>query len=116
VILKPGMVMYGEDYKGQKNAEEVADMTVHCLMDNVPASIGAIAFLSGGQSSEDAVNHLKIMHMRHKNLPWPLSFSYGRALHAEAMTAWGGKKENIEACQNALITAAEQCHKAIMKH
>lgn len=97
-ILKPNMVISGTECAKQASREEVAEMTVQCLMNCVPAAVPGIAFLSGGQSDVDATAHLHIMNAGF-DLPWPLTFSYGRALQAAPLEAWGGK--NVEAGQKA---------------
>jgi len=97
-VLKPNMVIAGAKCAEQAGREEVAEMTVQCLMNTVPAAVPGIAFLSGGQSDADATAHLSIMNEGF-DLPWPLTFSYGRALQAAPLKAWGGK--NVEAGQAA---------------
>lgn len=89
-VLKPNMVIAGAKCATQSSREEVAEMTVQCLMNCVPASVPGIAFLSGGQSDEDATAHLSLMNEGF-DLPWPLTFSYGRALQAAPLSAWNGK-------------------------
>ena len=86
--------------------EEVAEATLHTLTKHVPAAVPGIVFLSGGQSDEDATAHLNAMNARGPH-PWQLSFSYGRALQAPALKAWGGKEENIEAGQRAYYHRAK---------
>lgn len=97
-ILKPNMVISGYDCKDQAGREEVADMTVQCLLNCVPAAVPGIAYLSGGQSDEDATAHLNIMNAAY-DLPWPMTFSYGRALQAAPLKAWNGS--DVEAGQKA---------------
>lgn len=97
-VLKPNMVIAGKKCADQASREEVAEMTVQCLLNTVPAAVPGIAFLSGGQSDEDATAHLNIMNEGF-DLPWPLTFSYGRALQAAPLKAWGGA--NVEAGQKA---------------
>lgn len=97
-VLKPNMVIAGSKCPDQASREEVAELTVQCLMNTVPASVPGIAFLSGGQSDEDATAHLSIMNEGF-DLPWPLTFSYGRALQAAPLKAWGGT--NVQAGQAA---------------
>ena len=97
-VLKPNMVIAGKKCADQSSREEVAEMTVQCLLNTVPAAVPGIAFLSGGQSDEDATAHLNIMNEGF-DLPWPLTFSYGRALQAAPLKAWGGS--NVEAGQKA---------------
>jgi len=110
MILKPNMVIDG---KGARKAsvEEVADKTLKCLKQTVPAAVGGIAFLSGGQSDEEATAHLSAMNAAGP-LPWNLTFSYGRALQAAAIAAWGGKSENVAAGQRAFTHRARMNHLA----
>ena len=100
MILKPNMIVPGQDCETQASVEQVADMTVRCLKACVPPAVPGIAFLSGGQSDELATAHLSAMNAMHV-LPWKLTFSYGRALQAAALQAWGGKSENVAAGQRA---------------
>jgi len=106
MVLKPNMVIAGQKSTKQASAQEVADKTVACLKATVPAAVAGIAFLSGGQSDKAATEHLSLMN-RHNNLPWPLTFSYGRALQAAALKAWGGKSENVAAAQRAFTHRAK---------
>ena len=108
VILKPNMVISGLSCPKQASVDEVADATVKCLLQSVPAAVGAIAFLSGGQSGELASAHLNAMHVRYQTkLPWPLTFSFARAIQQPAMDIWDGKDENIKAAQFALLHRAK---------
>ncbi len=102
-ILKINMVISGKQCSTQADVQEVADQTVRCLVKNVPAELPGIVFLSGGQSEELATAHLNAMNANNPELPWPLSFSYGRALQAPCIKAWEGKAENVEAAQKALL-------------
>ena len=97
-VLKPNMVIAGAKCAEQASREDVAEMTVQCLMNTVPAAVPGIAFLSGGQSDADATAHLSIMNEGF-DLPWPLTFSYGRALQAAPLAAWNGG--DVEAGQKA---------------
>src|SRR5690606_6741179 len=106
MVLKPNMVIAGEDCPKQAPVEEVARATVRTLKATVPASVPGIAFLSGGQSAEDATAHLSAMNAL-GGLPWQLTFSYGRALQAPPLKAWGGKAENFEAGQKAFYKRAK---------
>ena len=99
-LLKPNMVLSGYEAADRASAEEVAEVTLECFYKHVPAAVPGIVFLSGGQSDEDATAHLNAMNARGSH-PWQLSFSYGRALQAPALKAWGGKQENVEAAQRA---------------
>ncbi|MCB1377175.1 MAG: fructose-bisphosphate aldolase class I, partial [Alphaproteobacteria bacterium] len=105
IILKPNMVISGKKCAKQASREEVAEKTVRVLKRCVPAAVPGIAFLSGGQSSEDATAHLHLMNAI-GNLPWRLTYSYGRALQADALKTWGGKKENVAAGQKAFAHRA----------
>jgi fructose-bisphosphate aldolase class I len=104
-ILKPNMVISGKKCPKQASREEVAERTVKVLKRCVPPAVPGIAFLSGGQSDEDATAHLSLMNQLGP-LPWKLSFSYGRALQAAALKAWGGKPENVAAGQRAFAHRA----------
>jgi len=99
-ILKPSMVIAGQKCPTQAGPDEVAEKTVKLLRACVPAAVPGIAFLSGGQSSVLATEHLSRMNAI-GGLPWKLTFSYGRALQAAALNAWGGKPENVAAGQRA---------------
>lgn len=99
MVLKPNMVIDGKNAR-KASREEVAEKTVRCLKSTVPAAVPGIAFLSGGQSDEEATAHLSLMNAGF-DMPWALTFSYGRALQAAGLKAWGGKKENVAAAQQA---------------
>jgi fructose-bisphosphate aldolase class I len=105
-ILKPNMVVSGKDCPKQASREEVAEKTVTVLRRCVPSAVPGIAFLSGGQSDEDATAHLHYMNAI-GNLPWKLTFSYGRALQAAALKTWKGKAENVTAAQKAFTHRAQ---------
>ncbi len=105
IILKPNMVVSGKKCAKQADRKTVAAATLRTLKHHVPAAVPGIAFLSGGQSDEDATAHLDEMN-RLGGGPWVLSFSYGRALQAAALKAWGGRKENLAAGQRALMHRA----------
>lgn len=106
MILKPNMVIAGKNASRQASPEEVAEKTVKCLKATVPSLVPGIAFLSGGQSDEQATHHLSLMNEM-GGLPWSLTFSYGRALQAAALSAWNGKKENVEAARKAFAHRAK---------
>ena len=108
-ILKTNMVIAGKQCPTQAGVAEVARQTVQCLLENAPAELAGIVFLSGGQSAELASAHLNEMNATNPELPWPLSFSYGRALQAPCLSAWAGKSENIAAAQAALLHR-EKCN------
>jgi fructose-bisphosphate aldolase class I len=105
MILKPNMVIAGKKSPKQASIAEVAEKTIRLLKACVPAAVPGIAFLSGGQSDEDATAHLDAMN-RIGNLPWPLTFSYGRALQAAPQKAWSGKAGNVAAGQQAFTHRA----------
>jgi len=105
MVLKPNMVLSGYDCSEQASVKEVAEMTVDCFFNTVPAAVPGIAFLSGGQSDELATAHLNAMNQI-DGTPWNLTFSYGRALQAPALKAWAGKAENIPTAQEALMKRA----------
>lgn len=102
-VLKPSMVISGKKCPKQAPVDEVAARTVRVLKRSVPAAVAGIVFLSGGQSDEVATAHLNAMNAQFKGkLPWPLSFSYGRALQQPALKAWKGATANVAAAQAAL--------------
>jgi fructose-bisphosphate aldolase class I len=106
MVLKPNMVLSGYDCSEQASVEQVAEMTVDCFLNTVPASVPGIAFLSGGQSDELATAHLNAMNQI-DNVPWNLTFSYGRALQAPALKSWSGKDKNISSAQDAFMKRAK---------
>ena len=105
IILKPNMVVPGQQSGQRASVEEIAAKTLACLRAEVPAAVPGIAFLSGGQSDLEATAHLNAMNSA-TNLPWALTFSYGRALQAAALKAWCGKAENRTAAQTAFAHRA----------
>ena len=90
IVLKPNMVISGSNCSEQADVDTVSQMTVKVLKENVPDTVPGIAFLSGGQSSDDATAHLNCMNKNNSDMPWNLTFSYGRALQADALVGWGG--------------------------
>ncbi len=104
-ILKPNMVIAGKKCAIQATTDEVAETTVKVLKRCVPVAVPGIAFLSGGQSDQDATAHLNAMNAA-SALPWTLTFSYGRALQAAAQKAWRGRSENAAAAQEAFAHRA----------
>src|SRR5215475_270034 len=107
MVLKPNMVVAGKKSKNRAGVDEVAEKTVKLLKACVPAAVPGIAFLSGGQSDEEATAHLDAIN-RIGGLPWHVTFSYGRALQAAPQKAWSGRSENVAAAQRAFI------HRAMM--
>jgi fructose-bisphosphate aldolase class I len=106
MLLKPNMVLSGKDASEQAGVEEVAETTIRCLRNSVPAAVPGIVFLSGGQSDEIATAHLNAMNALGPH-PWELSFSYGRALQAPALKAWRGEEGNVQAGQQAFAHRAK---------
>jgi fructose-bisphosphate aldolase class I len=109
IVLKPSMVIHGTG-AAAATIDEVAERTLRCLQRTVPAAVPGIAFLSGGQSDEDATAHLDAMNRRGPH-PWNLTFSYGRALQAHAMQTWGGAPNAIENGSLAFLKRA-RCNSA----
>ncbi|MBC7534345.1 MAG: fructose-bisphosphate aldolase class I [Ferruginibacter sp.] len=103
MLLKPNMVIPGLQCFEQASVDEVAEATIQCLLQSVPAAVGGIAFLSGGQSGKMASAHLNAMHVWHATkIPWPLTFSFGRAIQQPAMSIWRGAESNRHEAQQAL--------------
>lgn len=113
MVLKPNMVLSGKNCPTQASVDEVAEATLRTLRRYVPAAVPGIVFLSGGQSDIAATEHLDAINRR-GNTPWTVTFSYGRALQAPALEAWGGKKENVAAGQQALAHRAA-CNSAAQR-
>jgi fructose-bisphosphate aldolase class I len=104
-ILKPNMVISGKDCPKQADPRTVAEQTLRCFRNTVPAQVPGIVFLSGGQSDIEATVHLNEMNKQGGG-PWELSFSYGRALQAAPLKTWGGRPENVAAAQQAYLLRA----------
>ena len=109
IILKPNMIVSGKKAAKQASVAEVAERTLRVLRRTTPAAVPGVAFLSGGQSDLDSTAHLDAMNKIGGN-PWPLTFSYGRALQAAPQKAWGGKAANVEAGKAAFA------HRALMNY
>jgi len=105
IVLKPNMVISGKKCAVQAAPQQVADATLRCLRRRVPSAMPGIAFLSGGQSEAEATLHLSLMN-RAGNLPWQLSFSYGRALQQSTLDAWRGEAANVAAAQRTFLRRA----------
>jgi len=105
-LLKPNMVTAGQSCSKKYSPQQVGKATVAALSRGVPAAVAGITFLSGGQSEEDATLNLNAINQDAGRKPWPLSFSYGRALQASVLKAWQGKDENIKAAQQTLLNLA----------
>ena len=119
VILKPNMVIAGLGCPTQPTAHEVADATLQCLLRAVPAALPGIAFLSGGQAGESASERLNAMHLAARAAgarppPWPLTFSFARALQHPALERWAGEHSNRPAAQQALLQRA-RCNRAAVR-
>ena len=108
MLLKTGMVLSGKDCSQKADVQEVAEATIRCLLRSVPAAVPGIVFLSGGQSDEAATQRLNAI-CRVSEVPWKLSFSFGRALQAPALKIWKGSADNVAAAQAALHHRA-QCN------
>ena len=104
MLLKPNMVISGKQCPTQAPSSEIAELTVDCFLRHVPAMVPGIVFLSGGQSEVEATENLNAINR--VGGPWPLSFSYGRALQASALQAWGGEPDNVDAGQDAFLHRA----------
>lgn len=107
ILLKPNMIIAGKKHAKQATAEQIADATVKTFLDTVPAAVPGIVFLSGGQSEAQATANLNAMNARHSNLPWQLSFSYGRALQQSALDAWKGKSDTVQKAQAVFLRRAK---------
>ena len=106
IVLKPSMVISGSDAADRAGIKEVAQETLRCLLSTVPAAVAGIAFLSGGQSDEEATQHLNVMNEIASSLPWAVTFSYGRALQAAAMKRWAGQTANVESARQVAFHRA----------
>lgn len=107
VILKTSMVLAGSEHKVQSTPEEVAEATARMLLASVPKEVAGVVFLSGGQTWQQSTLNLNAISKLEDNLPWPTTFSFSRAIEEPILEAWGGKDENIEAAQNAMIHRLE---------
>ena len=105
MILKPNMIVSGRKCPTQASVQEVAEHTIAVLKATVPSAVPGIAYLSGGQSDEEATAHLDAMN-RIGGFPWKMTFSYGRALQHAPQKAWGGKADNVPAAQSAFLKRA----------
>ncbi len=105
-VLKASMVLSGKDCPSQASVVEVAERTLACLRNTVPAAVPGVVFLSGGQTAVQSTEHLNAMNTSGLDLPWRLSFSYGRALQEPALQAWGGSAANVPAAQRQLALRA----------
>ena len=107
IVLKPNMVLSGKACARQAGADEVAEQTIACFLDCVPAAVPGIAFLSGGQTDEQATVHLNRMNQLNMNLPWKLTFSYGRALQQAPMKVWSGDNDKSAEVHQSILERAQ---------
>lgn len=108
MILKPNMILPGNNCPREVDVEQIADATVHCLLRSVPAAVAGVAFLSGGQTGELACARLNAMNVRFASkMPWPLTFSFARAIQHPALNIWSGHDATVKAAQRALIHRAK---------
>ncbi|MBB6501906.1 class I fructose-bisphosphate aldolase [Pedobacter cryoconitis] len=108
LILKPNMILPGAAHAQKSDPETVAKFTVSCLRNAVPATVAGIAFLSGGQDAVTASKNLNAINLNYKTeLPWPVTFSFSRALHQPALEIWKGKAENVKAAQDSFLQLAK---------
>ncbi|MBP5971924.1 fructose-bisphosphate aldolase class I [Brasilonema sp. CT11] len=108
MILKPSMVIAGLNCSTQSTVDQVAEMTIQCLLNNVPATVAGVAFLSGGQTNEKSTAHLNAMNLKYgAKCPWPVTFSYARAIQQPALEHWRGEDDNIKAAQQLLFNRAK---------
>lgn len=107
MILKPSMVIPGKASVEQASVEAVAEATIQCLLKNVPATVAGIAFLSGGQTKEKSSAHLNAMNQHFGNqCPWPVTFSYARAIQQPALDHWSGNEDRVAEAQQRLLQRA----------
>jgi fructose-bisphosphate aldolase class I len=117
MILKPNMVLPGKDCSHQEDLNQIVDATVRCLLRSVPAAVAGIAFLSGGQSGELACTRLNAMNVRFvSKMPWPLTFSFARAIQHPALDIWSGHEATVKAAQKALLHRAKCGRAARLGH
>ena len=107
IVLKPNMVLSGKECAEQASVDDVAEQTVQCFLECVPSEVPGIAFLSGGQSDEQATLHLNRMNQLEVDLPWRLTFSYGRALQQAPMKAWSGDNSKRPQVHHQILQRAE---------
>lgn len=106
MILKTSMVISGKELKKQSQPKDVAELTIKCLTEHVPKEIGGVVFLSGGQGDDEAVQNLNAMY-KYAPLPWPLTFSYGRAIQNKALISWAKNPTDISSAQELLLNASK---------
>ena len=108
IILKPNMILPGNNSKQKISNQEVANLTIECLKNSVPSEVPGIAFLSGGQSEVEATENLNLIN-KNNNTNFIMTFSYGRALQQSALKAWSNDVKNVEATQNTFNHRAKMC-------
>ena len=110
ILLKPNMVISGKNSNNRADKYQVAEMSLKCFQNSVPSEVPGIIFLSGGQEDVESIENLDEINKiaRDNQMPWELSFSYGRGLQSSTLKKWAGKIENIEAAQSELISRCEQ--------
>jgi fructose-bisphosphate aldolase class I len=115
LIIKTSMALSGGESKKKDTPEEVAEDTVAALMESIPSNVAGIVFLSGGQTPDEATDNLTaiIREARAKNAPWPLTFSYARALQEEALAIWKGEESNIPAAREAFLNRLRKVSAAL---
>jgi fructose-bisphosphate aldolase, class I len=116
MVLKPNMVLSGKAARERATPDEVAEMTLACFLQTVPAAVPGIAFLSGGQGDEESTVNLDAINRLANDVgaPWELTFSYGRGLQAAPQRAWAGRPENVGAAQRAFLHRARMVAAARM--
>lgn len=108
IILKPNMILPGKESSENNTVAEIAEATVNCFLSSVPAAVPAIAFLSGGQSPEEAAQHLNAINNNYKQrLPWIVAFSFARAIQQPCLEAWKGQSDNLDQAQKLLYHRAK---------
>lgn len=112
MLLKPNMVLPGKDSIKKSSAEEIARLTVETLKATVPSEVPGIVFLSGGLTPDESTEYLKTMNAMYPDLPWQLSYSFGRALQQEALQSWMGKPENVKVAQETFMIRARKVSNA----
>jgi fructose-bisphosphate aldolase class I len=108
LILKPNMVLPGKDSPYKASPQQVAEATCRCLLETIPSTVAGVAFLSGGQGPQEATANLNAMQLQYKDLlPWPLTFSFSRAIQQPALEIWRGKPDKVEDAQRLLYFRAK---------
>lgn len=115
MLLKPNMIMPGDAHEKKATREEVAEKTVACFEAHVPKDVPGIVFLSGGQSEEEACEHLKaiVEEGKRKNVPWTLTFSFGRALQHSALEMWDGDEKSVKKAQEVFLERAKVASESV---